>query len=78
MRRFVAPAGHTVAANGGQNKKATTPRFSRGLQGVGRGDSNIHGARLVPRASLQPTWAGLDSPTLHINIVTPLSRGPQI
>lgn len=69
MRRFIAPAGRGVAATGGQNKKATTPRFFRGLQGVGRGDSNHYGARIVPWASLQPTRAGLDSPALHIYII---------
>jgi hypothetical protein len=45
MRRRIALVGRGVAANGGQNRKATSPRFFRGLQGVGRGDSNHYGAR---------------------------------
>lgn len=77
MRRRIALVGRGVAANGGQNRKATTPDFFTGVQGVGRGDSNIHGARMVPWASLQPTRAGLDSPALHIRIVTRLSSGVQ-
>lgn len=70
-RRVKASAGQRVAANGGQNRKATTPRFFRGLQGVGRGDSNYYGARLIPWAALHLTWAGFDSPALqpHYNTI---------
>ena len=66
MRRFIAPAGRGVAANGGHNRKATTSCFLLGLGSVGRGDSNIHGARLIPWAALHLTWAGFNSPALHI------------
>jgi hypothetical protein len=74
MRRDIAPAGQRVAANGGQNRKATTPRFFKGLQGVGRGDSNYYGPRRFAGQDSTPQAVGFDSRVVH-PYYTRLSRG---
>jgi hypothetical protein len=65
MRREIVPIGHRIAANGGQNKKATAPRFFRGLQGVGRGDSNQYGSRRFADQVVTTQAVGFDSRVIH-------------
>jgi len=65
MRRDIAPAGRGVAANGGQNRKATTPDFFTGIQGVGRGDSNHFGPRRFADQDFTPQAVGFDSRVVH-------------
>jgi len=65
VRRHIASAGRGVAANGGQNKKATTSNLIRGLQGVGRGDSNLYGPRRFAGQDFTPQAAGFDSRVVH-------------
>lgn len=65
MRRFLAPAGRGVAANGGYNRKATTPRFFRGSRDVGRGDSNQFGPRRFADQVVTTQAVGFDSRVVH-------------
>jgi hypothetical protein len=65
MKREIAPAGHGIAANGGQNIKATTPHFFTGIQGVGRGDSNHFGPRRFAGRAFTTSAVGFDSRVVH-------------
>jgi hypothetical protein len=65
MRRRLAPIDHRVAANGGYNRKATTPKIFTGFQGVGRGDSNQYGPRRFADQVFTAQVVGFDSRVVH-------------